>query len=456
MAQIPGFSGGVVTPEDEAYDGLRRVWNAMHDRRPAVIARCTSVADVVAALGYARTHDLVIAVRGGGHSLPGLSVCDDGIVIDLGLMNAIAVDPTTRRAVVQGGALLGDVDRATQAHRLVVPAGVISHTGVAGLTLGGGVGRLMRRFGLTIDSLVSAEVVTADGRVLRAAEGENDDLFWAIRGGGGNFGIVTSFEFALHELAELPILATFHSFEDAHRVLRLAQDTMGAGAPDELLWTSFVRKAPPMPWVPPELVGQPGLMSLIEWSGDAEVGLKLLGELREEIAPLASSLDLVPFLTIQTAGDEVFGHGMLSYVKATFADTLSDALIDVLVERGRLLGSPVSQIEVLAMGGAISRVAADATAFPHRQASWLLNVPASWTDPADTETEIAWVRETFAAISPHAAGGAYSNFMEGDENDHGQVAYGSTLRRLQAVKAIYDPDNVFRLNQNVLPVPAAT
>jgi FAD/FMN-containing dehydrogenase len=455
-SHIPGFVGDVVTPGHDRYEELRRVWNAMHDRCPALIARCTRVADVVAALGYARTHDLVIAVRGGGHSLPGLSVCDDGIVIDLALMYEITVDPGTRRAVVQGGALLGDVDRATQAHGLVVPAGVISHTGVAGLTLGGGVGRLMRRFGLTIDSLVSAEVVTADGRVLRAAESENDDLFWAIRGGGGNFGIVTSFEFALHELSELPILATFHAFEDAHRVLHRAQEAMGAGAPDELLWTSFVRKAPPLPWMPAELAGRPGLMSLIEWSGEPEVGMKLLGELQQELSPLASSLDLVPFLTIQTAGDEVFGHGLLSYVKATFADSLPDALIDVLVERGRLLGSEVSQIEVLAMGGAISRVAPDATAFPHRGASWLLNIPASWTDPADTEREIAWVRDTFAAITPYTAGGAYSNFMEGDEVDNDEVAYGSTLRRLQAVKAVYDPENLFRLNQNVLPVPAGT
>jgi FAD/FMN-containing dehydrogenase len=450
-AAIPGFAGDVIAPGHERYDELRRIWNVMHDRRPAVIARCGSAADVAAAIGYARTHGLTIAVRGGGHSLPGFSTCDGGLVIDLRPMNGVSVDPAARRAVVAGGALLGDLDRATQEHGLVVPAGVISHTGVAGLTLGGGVGRLMRRFGLTIDSLRSAEVVTADGRRLRAGPDEHPDLFWAIRGGGGNFGVVTAFEFALHELSDLTVLASYHEMEDAHQVLGRAQRAMSGGAPDELLWTSFARKAPPLPWMPASIVGRPGIMSVIEWSGDEDTGRKLLAELRQELSPVASELREVPLRKIQTEGDEFFGPGLLSYVKATFADQLSADLVDVLVEQGRRLGSEVSQIEVLSMGGAIRRVAPEATAFPHRDASWLINVPASWRSAADTQREVAWVRETFAALRPVCSGGAYVNFMDGDEQAAGQSAYGTTLRRLQVVKAVYDPENIFRLNQNIVP-----
>jgi FAD/FMN-containing dehydrogenase len=447
---IPGFVGRTIVPGDDDYDAARHVWNVMHDKRPAVIAQCTSADDVVAALAYAQNAGLQIAIRGGGHSLPGLSVVDDGIVIDMKAMNDIRVDPVARRAVVGAGALLGDLDTATQEHGLVVPAGVISHTGVAGLTLGGGVGRLMRRFGLTIDSLLAVDIVTAEGEKLHADAVTSPDLFWAVRGGGGNFGVVTSFEFALHELSTLGILAAFHPLEDAGRVLGLAQATM-ADAPRELLWTSFIRKGPVRPWMTPELEGTPGVMSVIEWSGDLEVGLPVLEELHRQLAAPAGSLDVVPFRDIQRAGDTEFGEGLLTYVKATFGSALTPALIDVLVERGRLLHSPLTQVEILSMGGAIADVAPDATAFPYRDASWLLNVPASWTTPAETEYEIAWVRETFAAITPHASGGAYSNFMEGDEVANDEVAYGSTLHRLQEIKAVYDPENVFRLNQNVLP-----
>jgi FAD/FMN-containing dehydrogenase len=457
-AVIPGFTGQVITAGHERYDELRSIWNVMHDRRPAVIARCEKAADVAAAIAYARRHDLVIAVRGGGHSLPGFGTCDDGLVVDLRPMNKVTVDPAARGATVGGGALLGDVDRATQEHGLVVPAGVISHTGVAGLTLGGGVGRLMRRFGLTIDSLRSAEVVTADGRVLRAAQDRHPDLFWAIRGGGGNFGVVTEFEFALHELPAraLTLLSCYHDLADAHRVLRLAQQVMSADPADELLWTSFARKAPPRPWMPSGLAERPGIMSVIEWSGDQrpgqDDGYRLLGELRAELRPLASDLGVVPFGQVQSEGDEFFGPGLLSYVKATFADELTDELIDVVSARGALIGSEVSQIELLSMGGAIGRVSPDATAFPHRTASWLVNIPASWRSEAETAAEIGWVRDSYAALTPYCRGGGYVNFMDRDEQAGEQAAYGPTLRRLQAVKADYDPDNVFRLNQNIIPL----
>jgi FAD/FMN-containing dehydrogenase len=448
---MAGFEGEVVRPGDPEYELRRSVWNAMHDRRPALIARCTTARDVAAAIEYGRREGMPIAVRGGGHSMPGHSTCDDGIVIDLRPMNAVQVDAGARRAVVQGGALLGELDRATQRHGLVVPAGVVSHTGVAGLTLGGGVGRLMRRFGLTIDSLLRAQVVTADGRILEASDAENPDLFWGIRGGGGNFGVVTEFEFALHALTRLEILATFHPLERAPEVLARGREAMGAGAPDELLWTSFLRKAPPLPWIPAALVGRPGIMSLIEWSGHASPGRARLGSLYAGLAPVAGSLETVPFLEIQTLTDEIFAAGKRTYIKAGFARELTDGLIESACRCGAEVGSEFSQIEVLALGGAIRRVAPEASAFPHRDAGWLINLPATWEDARSDRAEIAWVRRSFAALEPHLTGGKYVNFMGEDERADSGGAYGATLRRLTAVKRAYDPENVFRLNQNIRP-----
>jgi len=455
---IPGFAGEVVTPDHPAYDAARAIWNAMHDRRPALIARATSAADVAAAIRHARAHDLPIAVRGGGHSMPGHSVCDEGLVIDLRALDDVAVDADARTATVGGGALLGELDRATQAHGLVVPAGVVSHTGVGGLTLGGGVGRLMRRFGLTIDSLLGAEVVTADGDVLTASATSHPELFWGLRGGGGNFGVVTSFTFACHPLREVLILGMFHPADRARAVLERGRDAMAdPAAPDALLWTSFLRQAPPLPWMPEELVGTPGIMSLIEWTGDRAEGEALLSSLRDEPAPAASSLDLWPFLEIQTLTDEIFAHGQRTYIKAGYATALTDGLIEALLAAAARIVSPLSQIEILAQGGAIARVDADATAYPHRDAAWLVNLPAMWRDPAEDAREIAWTRESYASLVPHLTGGTYVNFMAGDEEGAaaaGTGAHARTLRRLAAVKATYDPNNVFALNQNVRPAGA--
>ncbi len=455
-ATIPGFTGTVIGPDEAGYDAARAIWNAMHDRRPALIARPRSVPDVVAAVRYARAEGLLIAVRGGGHSMPGHSVCDDGIVIDLRALSRVHVDPQARRATVGGGTLLGEVDRATQEHGLVLPAGVVSHTGAGGLTLGGGVGRLMRRFGLTIDSLLSAEVVSADGEILHASADQHADLFWALRGGGGNFGIVTEFEFALHELSELLILATFHPLAEARRVIELGRREMGDPmARDELLWTSFLRRASDVPWMPPALVGAHGIMSLVEWSGDAADGQAVLARIREELRPAASDLSIVPFLFMQTITDDLFAHGLRTYIKAGFAGDLPDGLIDVLLERAASVRSPISQVELLALGGAIARVDSDATAFPFRHARWLINIPATWRDAADDEGEIAWARATYAAIKPYLSEGNYVNFMGDDEDDTAAGAYGRTIERLRQVKSVYDPDNVFRLNQNIEPAPAA-
>jgi FAD/FMN-containing dehydrogenase len=451
---ISGFKGRVVGPDAADFDATRAVWNVMHDRRPALIARCESPEDVASAIAYARKRGLAIAVRGGGHSLPGFSTVDGGVVIDLRKLNYVIVDPAAKRVRVGGGALLGDVDRGAQAHGLVVPAGVVSHTGVGGLTLGGGVGRLMRRFGLTIDSLLSAVVVLADGRIIRASEARHPDLFWGLRGGGGNFGVVTEFEFRAHELTELQILATFHPLERAAEVLRMGERLMSSqAARDELLWTSFMRRGPAeAPWMTEALEGTPGVMSLIEWSGDIEEGHESLRDIERELDPPAGELATIPYLGIQSITDELLAPGTIhAYLKAGFTTELTDPMIDCLIDRGSRVGSRLSVIEVLALGGAIGEVPSDATAFPHRDARWLINIAGQWHDPAATEDEIAWVRGTFAALEPHLSGGAYSNFMEDDDAEAATVAYGSTLHRLQRIKAIYDPDNVFRLNQNIEP-----
>jgi hypothetical protein len=451
---IPGFAGVVLGPADPGYDDARAVWNVMHDRRPAAVARCTSTADVAAGIAYARRHGLAIAVRGGGHSLPGHSTVDGGLVLDLRSLNAVEVDPAARRVRVGGGAALGDVDRGAQAHGLVVPAGVVSHTGVGGLTLGGGVGRLMRRFGLTVDSLLEAEVVLADGRVVRCAEDAHPDLFWALRGGGGNFGVVTEFLFRAHPLTTLPILATFHPLDRAREVLRMGERMMRAPeTPDALLWTSFLRRGPDFaPWMPASLAGRRGIMSLIEWSGEVSEGHEVLDEIQRELAAPAGELTDISYLAIQQVTDELLAPGTLhAYVKAGFAAELTENFIDALIERGSSVGSPLSVIEVLSMGGAISRVPADATAFPHRDARWLINVPGQWADAAHTSQEVAWVRDTYATLRPFLSDGVYSNFMEDDDDDPAGAAYGGTLERLARIKGRYDPDNVFRLNQNITP-----
>jgi FAD/FMN-containing dehydrogenase len=451
---IPGFKGRVVGPDAADFDATRAVWNVMHDRRPALIAQCESPEDVASAIAYGRERGLAIAVRGGGHSLPGFSTVDGGLVIDLRKLNHVIVDPAGKRVRVGGGAVLGDVDRGAQAHGLVVPAGVVSHTGVGGLTLGGGVGRLMRRFGLTIDSLLSAVVVLADGRIVRAGPDENPDLFWGLRGGGGNFGVVTEFEFRAHELTVLPVLATFHPLEHAAEVLKTGERLMSdPETPNELLWTSFMRRGPvEAPWMTPALEGSPGVMSLIEWSGDVDEGHKLLREIESELDPPAGELVAVPYLAIQSITDELLAPGTIhAYLKAGFSAGLTDTTIDCLIDRGSRVGSRLSVIEVLALGGAIRDVPSGGTAFPHRDARWLINIAGQWHEPSATDDEIAWVRHTFAALEPHLSGGAYSNFMEADDAEAASVAYGSTLERLRRIKAVYDPDNVFRLNQNIEP-----
>jgi FAD/FMN-containing dehydrogenase len=451
--------GELISAGHPDYDQRRRGWNAMHDRHPSAIARCTSADEVVAAIAHARRNQLEIAVRCGGHSHPGHGSTDGGLVIDLGRMNGVDVDRGRGSVRVQGGALLGDLDRATQEHGRVVPAGVVSHTGVGGLTLGGGVGRLMRKFGLTIDSLRSAEVVTSDGRVVVASETVNPDLFWALRGGGGNFGVVTEFEFATYSLTQLAVLSLFHPLSDVREVLSQAQQVMADDAPPELAWASFVRKPPPMArdWIPAELVGQPGVLTVLEWSGDdmAE-GVERLNALRAALpATAAGALHVVPFVGIQRALDHDFGHGLYSYLKAGFTRGLDDAFISVLIEHGSRVSSDLTQIELLAMGGVISDVAPDATAFPYRDVDWLFNIPAHWRTDAETAYEVDFVRSAFADSAPFMSGGVYANFTQGDETlaAAANPTEARTWQRLRGIKSEWDPDNVFRLNRNIEPLP---
>ena len=458
---IPGFGGEIVDRVDPGYDGARQVWNAMHDRRPALIARCATPArrgrgDRLRPRATACRSPCAAAVT----ACPATARATTGIVIDLRAMNAVARRPGgARRATVGGGALLGEVDRATQAHGLVVPAGVVSHTGAGGLTLGGGVGRLMRRFGLTIDSLLSAEVVTADGRILHASETENPDLFWGLRGGGGNFGVVTEFEFALHELRELldpghvpPARAT------STRCWRAGREAMAApDAPDELLWTSFLRKAPPLPWVPPELVGRPGhhvagrVVGRRSGEGPASASSAIAARARPR-RRLARAR--CRSWTIQTMTDEIFADGKRTYIKAGFARALSDELIDDAARSAAARSARRSrQIEVLALGGAIARVPPEATAFPHRDAAWLINLPAMWEDPRRRRgRDRLGAAQSFArAAARTSAGGATSTSWTATRSRRRPAPTVRRCARLRTVKRAYDPDNVFRLNQNIRP-----
>lgn len=450
---IKDFDGMQLRPEDPEYDEARLVWNAMIDRRPALIALCTSTADVASAVRWACENDAEVAVRCGGHSVAGHSLCEDGIVIDLAPMRRVEVDPVARRARCQGGCLLGTVDDATAEHGMVVPAGAISHTGLAGLVLGGGTGWLMRKLGLSIDSLVSAEVVSADGEVLVASEEQHSDLFWAIRGGGGNFGVVTDFEFRLHDMSEVFMGVGVFPIDEARPAFELWRETM-EDAPDELAWFTFLRNAPEhLPFLRKETIGQPILLAPILWTGDVREGEVRVAELLATLDPPESAAMVTPFVELQKSWDEIYRHGRANYHMAGYIDDLASEAIDVLIERTKLLRSPVSTIEILYYGGAVARVPSHATAFPHRDRKFPFNVIGCWdsTSAQDSQRQIAWVKETYAALQPYMADGAYVNHMGGGEPEGSRTAFGAAYERLQAIKATYDPDNVFHLNANIPP-----
>jgi FAD/FMN-containing dehydrogenase len=451
--EIDGFRGRLISADHADFDIARAVWNGAIDRRPRLIARCIGTADVVAAVRFARDHDLEIAVRGGGHNVAGTAVCDQGIVIDLSAMRAVRVDPVTRRAWVQGGALWGDVDRETQAHGLATTGGIVSHTGVAGLTLGGGVGWLMRKHGLTIDSLVAVDLVTADGKRLRASDDEHPDLFWALRGGGGNFGVATSFEFRLHAVGPIvlagPIL---WDATDAAEVLCFYRDFV-RDAPDELGTVVRFGTAPPLPVIPEDLHWRPVVMVGTCYAGPIEAGERALRPLRAFRTPRLDLVGPVPYTAVQSALDSTVVHGWKYYWKSTYLPELRDDLIDVIAGHAFSCSSPRSYAAMFHLKGAVSRMAEGATAFGNRQASHAITLDAVWRHGEDVgERETAWTREFFAALSRFREG-VYVNFLGGDE-DPGRIreAYGdSVYERLVEVKTTYDPDNVFHHNQNIRP-----
>jgi len=445
------FKGEILLPGDEAYEGARKIWNAMIDKHPAVIARCLGASDVVDAVNFARDSGLMLAVRGGGHNIAGSALCDDGIVIDLSKMRQATVDPGNRRVIIEGGATLAELDAATQAHGLATPVGINSTTGLAGLTLGGGFGWLSRKYGMTIDNLESAEVVTAAGQVVRASAAENPDLFWALRGGGGNFGVVTRFEFRLHAVGPDVLSGlVVYPIDQAGPVLRQYRD-FAATAPDELSVWALLRKAPPLPFLPKEVHGR-GIVALaLLYAGDSRRGEPLTEPLRKFGVPVGEHVGVQPYVAWQQAFDPLLAAGARNYWKSHNFSTLSDKLFDVAIDYIGRQPSPQCEIFFGALGGASTRPTPDSAAYPHRDAEFVMNVHARWDSHDDDDRCIGWARSFFNASAPFANGGVYVNFMTADEGDRLRAAYGSNYDRLASVKRAYDPDNLFHINQNIKP-----
>ena len=445
--------GRAIRPQDPDYDDARSVWNAMIDKRPALIVRAAGVADVMAAVTFARERDLPIAVRGGGHNIAGSGVCEGGVTLDLGGLRAVQVDPVRRLARVEGGATLADLDHEAQAFGLATPGGVVSSTGVGGLTLGGGFGWLSRLHGLAADNLVSVELVTAEGRLVTASETENAELFWGLRGGGGNFGVATSFLFRLHPLGpELLFGPTVYRLEDAAEVLRHYRD-FAAAAPREVCVWADLMTAPPLPFLPEAVHGTKVLTLMQCHAGDPAEGAAALAPLRGFGKPVGDAVGLLPFTAAQRILDQTYAKGARNYWKPSNHAALSDDLIDRLVTLAAELPTPQSDILICQLGGAIGEAAPDATAYPHRAAAFALAPGVRWTDPAQDEACIGWIREAFAPFEAEA-GGAYVNFIAETEG-RARDAYGANYERLAELKARWDPENAFRLNQNVRPEAGA-
>jgi FAD/FMN-containing dehydrogenase len=439
---------------DDGYDEARQVWNGMIDRYPALIARCADTSDVIAAVEFAREHDLLVAVRGGGHSVAGYSTCDDGLVIDLSAMRAVHVDPEARTVRVEGGATWGDLDRETQRFGLATPGGVVSTTGVAGLTLGGGYGWLRRRYGLSCDNLLAAEVVTAEGRLVTASDTENPELLWGLKGGGGNFGIVTSFRFRLHPVGpEVMYAATLYPVEQATEVLRAWRDFVSA-APDEVTSDATLWSVPPDPELPAELHGRPIVLLDAVYAGAVEEGERTLQPLRDLAAPLLDLSGPQPYTAVNSALDAIFPAGAFqSYWKSLYLDELGNDAIDTIVEHNRQRPSPMSPVPIRHLGGAMSRVAPQDTALGDRSAPFLLSIDSTWEDPDEAEQNIAWTRGFWSEMLPYSTGGAYLNFpgMLEEGEDLLKKSFGPNYERLLELKRRYDPSNLFRLNHNLDP-----
>ncbi len=442
--------GAVLRPGADGYDEARSVWNGMIERTPAVVVRPTGAADVITAVEFGRDHDLPIAVKGGGHSVAGHAVCDDGLVIDLAPMSSVRVDPDARRVRVGPGATMADLDHETQAFGLATPGGVISTTGVAGLTLGGGIGWLSRNYGLAIDNLRSVDIVTAEGELVTASENENPDLFWAIRGGSGNFGVVTSFEFDCHEVGpEVLFGPTVYAYDDAADVLARYQEFTRTAPRECSVWVNSV-PAPPLPFLHEDVHGTPVLILVCFYDGDFERGETVLEPLREYGDPIGDAVEPTPYTAAQSMLDELYGAGARNYWKAHNFTALTPETIDTITEYAERFPTAHSEILVHQVGGAINDVGSDATAYPHRDAEFIVTVAARWEEPTDDEECIAWVQQCHDALADTATGGTYVNF-EADRQGREHNAYGENHDRLGELKTEYDPENVFQLNQNVPP-----
>ena len=451
---IDDFTGEVLEPADPGYDDVRRLWNAMIDKRPAVIVRCRTTGDVAAALAHARNEGLEVAVRGGGHSVAGQSCTDGGVMIDLQTMNGVAVDPEARRVRVQGGTLLRDLDRATHQHGLATTGGMVHHTGVGGLTLGGGFGWLGRVHGLACDNLVSAEVVTASGDVVRASDAENQDLFWGIRGGGGNFGVVTEFEFRLHPIGPMLSVELRYAAEDAPAVMRAYRELMGS-APPELCSLAGMETGRGSGRAESASASGPELYVWYVFAGpDLEEGERLGAPLRRVAQSIATKADVLSYPDVQSATGEGSGPGRRHYWKGSLMRELSDGFLDAFVERGQM-SSGGCGIELFSLGGAISHLGEDDSAYSNRDATFDLLPAATWDDPSDDGRNISLTRENWEALAPFASGGVYVNDLGADSDERVREVYGSTkLERLVAVKDRWDPGNTFHLNANVAPTSA--
>jgi FAD/FMN-containing dehydrogenase len=447
-----GLQGKLCLPGDPGYDDARTIWNAMIDRKPAVIVRAAVAADVVLAVQFARQHHLLVAIRGGGHNIAGNAVCDGGLMVDLSPMKNVRIDPKAKTAYVEPGVTLGEFDAAAQAHGLATPVGINSTTGIAGFTLGGGFGWISRKFGLTVDNLISADIVTADGKLVTASEKENADLFWAVRGGGGNFGVVTAFEFRLHPVGpEILSGLIVHPFAQAKTLLKEYRRLV-ASLPEEISAWVVMRKAPPLPFLPPEVHGKEILIFAVCAVGDMKKAEKALAPLRALGKPIADVVGPHPFVGWQQALDPLLTPGARNYWKSHDFKKIEDGLFDVMVDAAGKLPSDETEIILVNLGGAVNRVAANATAYPHRDVEFIINVHTRWRDAAQDKECIDWARKFFDASGKFATGGVYVNFMPEDETQRVQKgAYGSNYERLAKLKAKYDPTNLFRMNQNIKP-----
>ena len=448
-----GFRGSIVGRDDPTYDEHRKLWNGSIDRRPALIARCAGVADVMSAVKFARQHGLPVAVRSGGHSFPGLSMADDAFVIDLSPLKGVRVDPAERTARVQAGVLLGELDRETQPFGLAAPSGIVTHTGVAGLTLGGGIGWIMRKHGLSVDKLRRVDLVTADGELVKASADENEELFWGVRGAGANFGVVTEFEFELAPVGPT-ILAgpIFWKMEDSPEVLRFYRDWV-ADAPDDLMTIVVHRKAPALPFVPEELHGQPVVMVICCWVGDLDEGERFIRPMREFGRPVADVCARKPFLAHQAMFDPSFVPGRWYYFRSFDVPALTDEMIDITVEHSLRIKSPLTSFPIWQMGGAVARVGEDETAFGGRNAGFTYNIGACSENAGGFDEERQWVRDLYSALEEwHTS--VYVNFLSDAEEGEERIraAYGAEkYARLKTLKRKWDPDNFFRINQNIPP-----